>query len=101
MLRRDHMPRRKTTVRTLKNDLSAWNFILFLTLAFILLVVVLTLMKNVSQDVRSKAGVACPTITLPRAEDCPGGWTYKRNVDNGCLAFFCEVKPTPSPATTQ
>lgn len=92
MVRRNHMPRKVNRTKTIKNDLSAWNFILFLTLAFILLVVVLTLMRNVSQDVRSRAGVECPTLTLPRAEDCPTGWIYKRDTENGCLKFFCEAK---------
>jgi len=94
------MPR-KTTRRTtshFRNDLSSWNFILFLTLAFILLVVVLTLMRNVSQDVRTRAGLECPVVNLPRAEDCSSGWVYKRN-SNGCLAFFCE--PTPTPTSTK
>ena len=92
------MPRKINHSKTFRNDLSAWNFILFLTLAFILLVVVLTLMKNVTQDVRSRAGLTCPTLTLPRAEDCPSGWIYKRDASNGCLAFFCQPTPTPSPA---
>jgi len=93
------MPRKTSTSRSIKHELSAWNFILFLTLAFILLVVVLTLMKNVSQDVRSKAGLECPKVALPRAEDCPSGWIYKRSADNGCLTFFCEPQtPTPSPS---
>lgn len=82
------MTKRRTNTKQVKNTFSSWNFILFLTLAFILLVVVLTLMKNVTQDVRSKAGFACPTLTLPRAEDCATGWIYKRNTD-GCLGFFC------------
>jgi hypothetical protein len=94
------MAKRKISVNTVAkwNDLSSWNFIMFLTLAFILLVVVLTAMKKVSLDLRSRAGLSCPQLALPRAEDCAGGWTYKRDA-NGCLAFFCEVKDTPpSPA---
>lgn len=84
------MARRKTSATLFrKNDLSSWNFVIFLTLAFILLVVVVSAMKNVSLDLRSKAGLACPQLSLPRAEDCPGGWTYKRDAQ-GCLAFFCE-----------
>lgn len=75
-----------------REDLASWNFIIFLTLAFILLVVVLTAMKKVSLDLRSRAGLSCPELTLPRAEDCSGGWTYKRDT-NGCVAFFCEAKP--------
>ncbi len=84
--------RRPPSAAFRRTDLASWNFIIFLTLAFILLVVVLTAMNKVSLDLRSRAGLACPQITLPRAEDCAGGWTYKRDT-NGCLAFFCEVKP--------
>lgn len=91
------MARRITSAKRVKNDLSSWNFILFLTLAFILLVIVLTAMKNVSNDVRSRAGLTCPTVTLPRAEDCSTGWIYKRDASTGCLAFFCSA---PTPTTT-
>jgi hypothetical protein len=77
--------------RNTMTDFSAWNFIIFLSLAFILLVVVLTQMNRTSFDLRSKAGLACPELTAPRAEDCAGGWTFKRDT-NGCLAFFCEPK---------
>ncbi len=84
------MAKRRRSVRK-KFDLSSWNFIIFLTLAFILLVTVLTMIKDVPQDLRSRAGLACPKLTLPRAEDCSEGWTYKRDT-NGCLAFFCEAK---------
>jgi len=72
-------------------EFSAWNFIIFLTLAFILLVVVLTQMNRTSFDLRSKAGLTCPELTAPRAEDCAGGWTFKRDT-NGCLGFFVEPK---------
>ena len=76
----------------------SWNFIIFLTLAFILLVVVLTAMRRLTFDVRSRAGLECPQVTLPRAEDCSTGWVYKRNTTNGCLAFFCNaVTPTTIP----
>jgi ABC-type lipoprotein release transport system permease subunit len=84
------MAKRKVqATRTRKNDLMSWNFIIFLTLAFILLVVVLSAMNRVTLDVRSRAGLACPQITLPRAEDCATGWVYKRDATNGCLSFFC------------
>lgn len=84
--------RKKLSTDFIRNDLSSWNFIIFLTLAFILLVVVVSSMKNLSLDLRSRAGLSCPQVTLPKAEDCAGGWTYKRDA-NGCLAFFCEAKP--------
>ncbi len=84
------MAKRKTrAVGIRKNDLMSWNFIIFLTLAFILLVVVLTAMRRLTFDVRSRAGIDCPQVTLPRAEDCPTGWIYKRSTTNGCLSFFC------------
>lgn len=86
------MAKRKTTRTFRAYDLGSWNFILFLTLAFILLVVMLNAMTNVAFDVRSKAGLACPKVTLPRAEDCPGGWKYQRDATNGCPTFVCEAK---------
>jgi hypothetical protein len=73
------------------HDFAQWNFIIFLTLAFILLVVVLNAMTNVSTELRSRAFNRCPELTAPRAEDCPGGWTFKRGAD-GCTSFFCETK---------
>ena len=76
------------------NDLSSWNFIIFLTLGFILLVIVLTAMNKMSLDLRSRAGLACPQITsLPRPEDCPGGeWKFKRDKATTCESFFCETR---------
>lgn len=81
--------RRSASIR--RADFASWNFIIFLTLAFILLVIVLTAMNRLSFDLRSRAGLACPQVSLPRAEDCPEGWTFKRDA-SGCLAFFCEER---------
>jgi hypothetical protein len=82
-----------------REDFSSWNFIIFLTLAFLLLVIVLTMMRSVAQDVRTKAGLACPQVTLPRAEDCPGGeWKFKRASD-GCEIFVCD--PTDASSNRQ
>lgn len=73
-------------------DLSAWNFVIFLTLAFILLVLVLTAMNKMSFDLRSRATEPiCGQIVLPRPEACRGTWTYKRD-SKGCPSFSCEVK---------
>ncbi|MEK7129972.1 MAG: hypothetical protein AAB803_03045 [Patescibacteria group bacterium] len=76
------------------HDVASWNFIIFLTLAFILLVVVLNAMGPVGKnlfELRSRAGANCKAITqLPRPEDCPGSWSYKRDT-LGCAAFFCET----------
>lgn len=83
------------------SELTSWNFIIFLTLAFLLLVIVLSAMRGVTTDLRSRAGLSCPEIKsseLPAPEACPGGvWQYKRNAQTGCPAFHCQV-PTPTPA---
>ena len=91
----------KRTIRSSQKpyDYKSWNFILFLTLSFILLVVLLNQLGQVSNDVRSKAGFICPTPVLPRAEDCAGGWKYQRDATNGCPTFVCEaITSTPTPA---
>lgn len=72
-------------------DVASWNFVLFLVLAFILLVVLVSALTATSHDVRSKAGLECPSVSLPRPEDCPGTWKYGRDVTNGCPAFICEA----------
>lgn len=76
------------------SELASWNFIIFLTLAFLLLVIILSAMRGVTTDLRSRAGLSCPTIDandLPSPEACPGGtWEYKRNVETGCPAFHCQ-----------
>lgn len=84
----------KQTARTVARaqDFTSWNFILFLTLSFILLVVMLSAITGVSNDVRSKAGLTCPNVILPRAEDCAGGWKYQRDITNGCPTFVCEAR---------
>lgn len=88
MAKRKSVSRKAVSVQ----DFSSWNFILFLTLAFILLVVLISALTGVSNDVRSKAGLICPKVILPRAEDCAGGWKYQRDVTNGCPTFVCEAK---------
>lgn len=84
------MAKRNTVSRVY--DLKSWNFILFLTLAFVLLVVMLNAMSNVALDVRTKAGLTCPRPELPRPEGCPGGWTYMRDSANGCPVFSCKQR---------
>jgi len=71
-------------------DLSGWNFIIFLTLAFMLLVFVLSALKGVSQDVRTKAGLTCPTVLLPDPNACPTGWKLTTDA-NQCVGFICET----------
>jgi hypothetical protein len=70
-------------------DLSGWNFIIFLTLAFMLIIFVLSAMRGVSQDVRTKAGLACPTVTLPDPAACSTGWKLTTDANN-CTGFICE-----------
>lgn len=85
---------RKSTPQKLfrASDIASWNFVIFLTLGFILLVVVLAAMKGVTLDLRAKAGLSCPTMTsLPKPEDCPGGvWKYSRTTESpSCPIFTC------------
>jgi hypothetical protein len=89
------MAKRNMRAGIRKNDLRSWNFVIFLTLAFILLVVVLSAMSRLTLDVRSRAGLTCPTLTLPKPEDCPGGkWIYQRNTA-GCVEMLCDITITP------
>lgn len=85
-----------------KKDFAGWNFVIFLTLAFMLLVAILMNMKNVALDVRSKAGLACKSPfaafgnRLPRAAECNGEWKLLED-DKGCQAFAC-VPATADPS---
>jgi hypothetical protein len=71
-------------------EYKSWNFILFLTLAFILLVILLGAITSVSNDLQAKAGLRCATPKLPDASACPGGWKYTQT-ENGCATFVCEA----------
>lgn len=78
-------------------DLSKWNFVIFLILALILLVVVVTSMKGVALDLRSRAGLACPNPLaafngqLPKASECNGEWKLGTDARN-CQVFLCQPK---------
>ena len=90
------MPKSKLSSSAFRSrDISAWNFIIFLTLAFMLLVLVLSAMGSVTTSIRTRAGLTCPAVVLPKPEDCPGGsWTFKR-VDS-CPTFRCEPSVSPT-----
>jgi len=79
-------------VRSKSGDFRSWNFILFLTLAFILMVILLGAIGQTTNDLRSRAGLACATPTLPPAAGCPGGWKYTTNANSHCPMFICETK---------
>jgi hypothetical protein len=85
-------PAKKNKTRNLPAETKSWNFVLFLTLALMLLVSVMAAINRTAQDLRIKARLDCPDVAkiLPRPEDCPGGkWTYSRD-PSGCPAFICE-----------
>ncbi|OGG01499.1 hypothetical protein A2Z33_00455 [Candidatus Gottesmanbacteria bacterium RBG_16_52_11] len=71
-------------------DFSSWNFVIFLTLALMLLVFVIYAMQSVADDVRTKAGLACPKIGLPDPAQCPGKWVLDKD-GLGCTTFTCET----------
>ena len=85
----------------LKKDFAGWNFVIFLTLAFMLLVAILVSMKGVALDIRSKAGLACKSPftafgnRLPRAAECNGEWKLLED-EKGCQAFACVPRINPS-----
>jgi hypothetical protein len=89
----------------INKELSSLNFIVFLALAFILLVTITYAMNGVTHDLRTRAGFECPTVSLPAPEACPGGkWEYSRSATNGCPAFVCNPAAptdTSSPAPTE
>jgi hypothetical protein len=76
-------------------DLSSWNFAIFLVLAFILLVVIVSSMKSIALDIRSRAGLACPNPlaafngTLPKTSECNGEWKLSTDA-RGCQVFLCQ-----------
>lgn len=95
------MTKRKSRVSkaTLTNnkDLGAWNFVIFLTVALILLVLVVSRMQGVAMDLRSRAGLTCPNpLTafggqLPKTNDCSGEWKLSTDA-KGCQVFLCQAK---------
>ncbi len=78
-------------------DLGSWNFVIFLTLAFVLLVTIVTMMKGVAIDLRSRAGLSCPNPlaafngNLPQASECNGEWKLADDA-RGCQVFLCQPK---------
>lgn len=78
-------------------DLGSWNFVIFLTLAFVLLVTIVTMMKGVAIDLRSRAGLSCPNPlaafngNLPQASECNGEWKLANDA-RGCQVFLCQPK---------
>ena len=97
------MANRKNVALFRKNDLAGWNFAIFLTLAFVLLVLVVAATKNMVLDLRSRAGLTCPSVTDAngqfldsagnpiRVESCKGGKLVVSRGANGCLKAVCEA----------
>ena len=81
----------------IKRDLSSWNFVIFLTLALILLATVLGISSKLTLDLRSRAGLACPDPLaafngrLPSPSDCSGEWKLSQDA-RGCQVFLCQAK---------
>lgn len=74
----------KKTVRS--SDFTAWNFVIFLTLALMLIVGVTVALSNTS-DFRSKAGYNCPLAKIP--QNCEGRIVHGTD-SYGCQTFVCE-----------
>lgn len=78
-------------------QMSSWNFVIFLTLAFVLLVVIVVSMQGVALDLRSRAGLGCPNPLsafngkLPQPNECNGEWKLSSDA-RGCQVFLCQPK---------
>ena len=86
---------RHSLSRVMGKELGSWNFVIFLTLAFVLLVVVVVSMQGVALDLRSRAGLACPNPLaafngkLPQSNECDGEWKLSSDA-RGCQVFLCQ-----------
>jgi hypothetical protein len=70
-------------------DMAGWQFLLFLVFGLLLIVGVIKVANASSGfDLRSKAGLICPTVKMRDLPTCDGGYTFRRDV-NGCLSAFC------------
>lgn len=95
--KRSRTPVKPSLSSKMGKDLGSWNFVIFLTLAFLLLVVVVASMKGVALDLRSRAGLACPNPLaafngqLPQSSECNGEWKLGSDA-RGCQVFLCQPK---------
>jgi hypothetical protein len=78
-------------MKFISNDIASWNFIIFLTLSFMLLVAIVTAMKSMgtsSNDIRSKAADNCEaTVTT-----CDKGKAVCFKGLDGCPRCVCSQK---------
>jgi len=82
--------RKPTFQKFAANDIATWNFVIFLTLAFMLIVAVVTAMKNMAavNDYRTKAADRCPaTVTT-----CNQGKAVCFKGADGCSRCVCSKK---------
>lgn len=71
-------------------DFSSWNFIIFLLLGFVLIVVVATSLQSGAINLGVQAGFVCPNIKLRDPRECPQGW--KVDFKSGrCPVLICPV----------
>jgi hypothetical protein len=77
-------------MKFISNDIASWNFIIFLTLSFMLLVAVVTAMKNMgsTNDIRSKAAEECQTTVTT----CDKGKAVCFKGTDGCPRCVCSQK---------
>lgn len=69
-------------------DLTAWNFIIFLTLAFMLIVAVVISLNNLrSTDFRTRASAKCPAVTTT----CPEGKAVCFTGGDNCPVCVCST----------
>ena len=85
----------KKTVKKLSFfDFNSWNFIIFLLLGFILIVVVAVSLQGGATNLGVQAGFACPNVRLRDPRECPQGWKVDFN-SGRCPKLTCPVEPIP------
>jgi hypothetical protein len=87
------MPAKKSAKKIAFFDFSSWNFIIFILLGFILIVVVAVTLQGSATSLGVQAGFVCPQIRLRNPQECPQGWKVDFQSER-CPKLVC---PAPEP----
>lgn len=83
------MATKKTVKKLPFFDFSSWNFIIYLLLGFVLIVVVATMLQSNAMQLGVQAGFACPELKVPaNADQCRGGFVVAPN--GNCKELVCK-----------
>ncbi|MCX8009211.1 MAG: hypothetical protein N3A54_05970 [Patescibacteria group bacterium] len=78
-------------------DFQPWNFIIFIVLSLVLVVVVAATLQGKVTDLGIQAGFVCPRVSLRNPDECPQGWKVEyKQIDSRRTKCPILVCPTPS-----